>query len=432
MGKTWRLSYLLLYIGLLLAVLTGCRSIARGITEGILESRQSDDDDGVCIVRGPAFEGLATTLDQQAAAGPDHATKVLMVHGIGRHLPGYSGRLIDNLSQALGLDVVQAKYKEFILLPPLPRPDLDLGNQELGSLRISRYRNKSGTRELLFYELTWSNITASKKAALAYDDSQEYAYRRAPLNRIMKSFFNTYVPDPIIYTGDTRVKILVSVTQSLCWIYLADWDDLPDGGSQRCPPVSETQAKQVAKSEVAIITHSLGSRIALDALQAVAQSDFQRRNDATAVVQILQAKEIPIYMLANQLPLMQLGFVAPAVNGEIPRYCHPNGDHYAQRLFKQLLIVAFSDPNDILSYAIPPHFAEQYISSLLCPEVVNVTINVAPIQTLPVLGAFANPRAAHNQYEDDARVIGLITHGVGTAQTAPAVQNHCSWLETRN
>ena len=81
MGKTWRLSYLLLYIGLLLAVLTGCRSIARGITEGILESRQSDDDDGVCIVRGPAFEGLATTLDRQAAAGPDHAIKVLMVHG---------------------------------------------------------------------------------------------------------------------------------------------------------------------------------------------------------------------------------------------------------------------------------------------------------------------------------------------------------------
>ena len=73
-----------------------------------------------------------------------------------------------------------------------------------------------------------------------------------------------------------------------------------------------------------------------------------------------------------------------------------------------------------------------YISSLLCPEVVNVTVNVAPIKTLPVLGAFANPRAAHNQYEDDARVIGLITHGVGTAQTAPAVQNHCSWLETRN
>jgi hypothetical protein len=91
---------------------------------------------------------------------------VLRVHGIGKHLPGYSGRLRDNLASALGLDVVQEKFKEFILLPPPKRQDLDLGDALLGTLRVNRFTNKEESRELLFYELTWSGITEPLKEAI--------------------------------------------------------------------------------------------------------------------------------------------------------------------------------------------------------------------------------------------------------------------------
>lgn len=118
---------LLSLLVLLAPILAGCASIAKGVTEGVMASReQGDAPTSICTIRGPAFEALASTLERQSHAGPGHSTKVLMVHGIGKHLPGYSGRLRDNLASALGPNVVQEKFKELSLLGPPPRPDLDL------------------------------------------------------------------------------------------------------------------------------------------------------------------------------------------------------------------------------------------------------------------------------------------------------------------
>ena len=70
-----------------------------------------------------------------------------------------------------------------------------------------------------------------------------------------------------------------------------------------------------------------------------------------------------------------------------------------------------------------------HVDSRLCPKQVNVTINIAPVSDLLGLGEFANPLAAHLDYDDDERVIGLITRGIGQPETAPVVKERCSWLE---
>ena len=70
-----------------------------------------------------------------------------------------------------------------------------------------------------------------------------------------------------------------------------------------------------------------------------------------------------------------------------------------------------------------------YVDSRLCPKQVNVTINIAPVSDLLGLGEFANPLAAHVDYENDERVIGLITRGIGQPETAPVVKERCTWLE---
>lgn len=90
-----------------------------------------------------------------------------------------------------------------------------------------------------------------------------------------------------------------------------------------------------------------------------------------------------------------------------------------------------NDPNDILSYTIPPKFVEQYIDSRLCPSATNISINVAKTISLFGLGEFADPGKAHGGYDHDERVISLIAHGIGTDGTEEIVKERCTWMETR-
>ena len=145
---------------------------------------------------------------------------------------------------------------------------------------------------------------------------------------------------------------------------------------------------------------------------------------------MLKHKRIRMYMLANQLPLLELGVSPPPVVGQIDAYCEPGASKYAERYFSALSIVAFSDPNDALSYAIPAEFESEHIDSRLCPEIVNVSVNVAEPINLFGIGEFVNPMTAHDSYEDDKRVIGLIVGGIGYENTDPVVASECRWLET--
>ena len=142
-------------------------------------------------------------------------------------------------------------------------------------------------------------------------------------------------------------------------------------------------------------------------------------------------QEFPVYMLSNQLLLLQLGQEAPKVTGQFKNYCEAGGERQNERVFKRLNVVAFSDPNDLLSYAVPPDFLDKYMDSRLCPTMVNVCINVAEVTDLFGLGQIANPMAAHTDYDNDERVIGLITRGIGHPRAAPIVKERCVWMETR-
>ena len=78
---------------------------------------------------------------------------------------------------------------------------------------------------------------------------------------------------------------------------------------------------------------------------------------------------------------------------------------------------------------IPDRYVRHYVDSRLCPKQVNVTISIARIADLVGLGEFANPLAAHVDYENDERVIGLITRGIGQPETTGVVKERCTWLE---
>jgi hypothetical protein len=143
----------------------------------------------------------------------------------------------------------------------------------------------------------------------------------------------------------------------------------------------------------------------------------------------LQKKHVQIFMMSNQLPMLQLGRELPEVTAQKADYCQATGSKYISRMFDETSIIVFSAPNDLLSYAIPQNFSEKYLDSRLCINVTNININVAKVFDAFGMGKMANPIEAHVGYSKDDRVVALIARGVGGGHTAPLVKEKYQWTE---
>jgi hypothetical protein len=407
-------------------LLSGCASIGKGAAEAVLEKSESEDT-RQCQVWGQSFTGIEADLAQK-----NKKTKVLFVHGVGDRYPGYTTQFQEKLAKELGLDARSEGQKNIQLSTPL-FPD-----KELGNLRVTHLLNEQSGQELTFYELTWSEITRQEKALLNFDTSGEYDFRRARMNAMLKKFSNDTSPDPIIYLGQSRVPILAAFAQSFCWMASGEWEDLPKNGKHACTGLNDTSAGHIAMDDYVIISHSLGSRIAIDGMQRIATllaapqkyaPANQKITLSTKAILALQNHRIPIFMLSNQLPMLQLGRELPEVAGQEASYCTPEGANFKNRMVSETDIIAFSDPNDLLSYGIPPGFAEKYIDSRLCAKITNVNINIAKIMDAFGMTDLANPLQAHVGYDTDDRVVALIAKGIGNPRTSPLIKQRCEFIK---
>ncbi len=412
-------------VTLLVVILTGCSSFGKGVAEAFLEKQESDDA-RECSVWGSAFNGISPSLERRQGI-----TKVLMTHGVGDHDPGHATMLMEKLGQALDLTVINKRFRDIKLFDP-NKPERVLGN-----LRINRLLSKDRKRQMLFYELTWSKISAPLKKILAYDNSGEYSFRRAEVNDLLKEFSNNTGPDPMIYLGDQREAILSAFTQSACWMMAFDWDDMPGREDEivNCEFNDDRLLEHISVDDYIFISHSLGSRITIDGLNRIARLSEQVTSaedmlSTRTIATQLQDKDIPIYMLSNQLPMLQLGRELPEIVGQTRAYCRTDGAHFDDRAFRNVTIYAFSDPNDILSYVLPSGFVDKYIDSRMCVDVTNIMINIAHVFDAFGLGTVANPLEAHIGYDSDDRVIALMANGIGTQNSTKLVEQRCKWIET--
>ena len=407
-------------------LLSGCASIGKGAAEAVLEKSEREDT-RQCQVWGEPFPGIKADLDKNKGK-----TKVLFVHGVGDRYPGYTTQFLEKLAKELNLNARSEGQKNILLTTPL-FPDRNLGN-----LRVTHLLNEQSGKELTFYELTWSEITRQEKALLNFDTSGEYDFRRARINAMLKKFSNDTGPDPIIYLGQSRVPILAAFAQSFCWMASGEWEDLPKSGKHACTGLNDTSAGHIANDDYVIISHSLGSRIAIDGMQRIATllaspqtlvPENQKITLSTKAIEALQNHRIPIFMLSNQLPMLQLGRELPEVAGQEASYCRPEGANFKKRMVSETDIIAFSDPNDLLSYGIPPGFAEKYIDSRLCARITNVNINIAKIMDAFGMTDLANPLEAHVGYDTDDRVVAMIARGVGNPNASPLIKQRCEFVK---
>jgi len=402
-------------------LLSGCSSFGYGVAEAILD-QQKQSDDRLCQITGQAFTGLEPFLND--------GLKVLMVHGIGQHGAGYSAEFLGKLSAEMGLIKKSPGFKTIDLTDPLDT------SKNLGSVRVHHYFDEQANKSLLFYELVWSIITEEAKKVIAYDSTGEYSHRRATINNLLKNFSNDTLPDSFLYLGDHREDILISFTQAYCWMVAKNWSGLAPHTTSTCDFNAPDFNTNLENNHYAFVSHSLGSRITIDGLQRIARltgsnTDTYRgpiKKPRTAV-QILKQKNTPIFMLANQLPVLQLGRKKAEVTQQYKDYCLEGGKYYPERMYKSTEIIAFNDPNDIASYPIPYNFSEQFLDSRLCINTSNVDINIANVVDLLGLGTAANPLTAHSGYQSDNRVIALIAKGIGSKNTADIINTRCKWIE---
>ena len=388
-----------------------------------------------CGITGKSFEGLSPLVKDSA-----NTTKVMMVHGVGKHDPGYSTQLLKGLAEEIGLNHI-SEHEKNISLKSWKNNSTAPG-KEFGNLRVRQLTNEDKSHKLVFYELTWSSLNDEKKKILAYDMSGDYSFDRAFVNEKMKRVTNDFIPDQMLYVGGAREDILISFKQAFCAMVSRKWDDLPITSTLTCSASDLLGAVDVMQNEhYAFIAHSLGSRIVIDGLQSIAEgmeesrkneakiSDGEEKVDIQGFRRTFRQLRIPVFMLANQLPLFQVTREIPEITGQRKAYCRVDGEHYNLRTLSETDIIAFSDPNDILSYTITNDFMRRYIDSRICYKTTNININVAEVGGIFGI-TYANPLAAHSGYHTDKRVLALIANGVGNENTSPIVEESCKIMIT--
>lgn len=143
--------------------LMGCSSIARGVTEAVLDHKADTADTRLCNITGPAFDGIEDSII--ADENHEGTTRVLMVHGIGEHIPGYATPFREKLVRTMNMDSMDSTIKEFSLI------DKNKGDEQTGKLQVYRHFSSKDDRELLFFELTWANIADQDRDVIAFDDT---------------------------------------------------------------------------------------------------------------------------------------------------------------------------------------------------------------------------------------------------------------------
>jgi hypothetical protein len=348
-----------------------------------------------------SFDGLLKLAETSPRAS---TVKVLWTHGMCTHPPGWVDGRMQRLVDAVGGTAETVSVRA-------------VGNRG-ASLRTERISTGGKTIEVKF--LSWSPLTAPYKAALAYDGSTiDWGGVRATLNRELKNgLVNDCLTDVVVYGGPNGNDIRQAMNEAVCEALGGRFD-----GNECDVPVGASPAA------LALVTESLGSKLLCDAVLHIWDA-ANNSSDKTAVRRLatsLAAAKV-MYMLSNQVPLLDaagsLAMDRTLERGAAPPKMRTSaGDVFGllSRARRQALpstgpmtVVAFSDPNDLLSYRIvPDHLAEDLKEF----RVINVLVS----NDATYFGYLERPDTAHCGYPGNPNVFGMLAKGYQAGKPLPSV-----------
>jgi hypothetical protein len=339
------------------------------------------------------FDGLNTAASRSNSTGG--TLRILFVHGMGHHQPGYSQPVMQAVAARLNLSNTGSSR----------RITIRKESHDYGEINIANYSSAEG-KKVRAYELTWSATTDALKARQFASDAT-YASSRVLVNRQLKAqLIDDALADPVLYIGRYRNHMQFPIMRAIEAI-LQDYEP---------------------QDELAIITQSLGSYMCYDTLLKMSRGEriMGEKEYSADVVQDLIGHTNYVYMLANQLPLLELSEVsnplplrhasATAVKAlaEIRRQNKPRARLQQPQAPLALHLVAFSDPNDLLSYPLDQ-------SSISGSTIVYSNV-VVSVERSAILGVFAWPMKAHTGHEKSKVVMDLLAFGHKGADSRAASQ----------
>ena len=349
------------------------------------------------------FDGL---LNLAEALPPSSVMRVLWTHGMCTHPPNWIDDRLKRLAEAVGGTVETMSS----------RPVGSRG----ATLRTDRISVRGRTIEVK--SLTWSSLTAPYKEALAYDgsaiDRHGVPFTRATLNRELKrGLINDCLVDVVVLGGPNGNGVRDAMNETVC-------EALGGGLDGTKCEVSEGDSP----AALAFVTESLASKLVFDAILRTWNA-AQANPDKAAIGRLANslAAVRMMYMLANQVPLLDVagGAALEAVlPGATPARAHTSTSDVfgllsrARRLSPPatapLTVVAFSDPNDLLSYRIvPQHLAEHFKEF----RVINVLVS----NDSTYFGYMERPDMAHCGYPWNPHVFDMVAKGYQAGKSWPSM-----------
>jgi hypothetical protein len=359
--------------------------------------KPSDEDAGT-------FHGLLSLAE---SLPPASSLKVLWTHGMCTHPSSWVDDRMQRLVASIG------GTSQTLSVRPV--------GSHGASLRTDRIALRSTTIDVSF--LTWSALTTPYKAALTYDHSKhhggDFPYARATLNRELKrGLINDCMTDVVVYGGANGVNIRHAAQEAVC----DAMGGRVEGTTCNVPPGGSPAA-------LAFVTESLGSKVLFDAIVEV-WAGAEKSDDKTAADRVANglAATRMMYMVANQLPLLDAAGTATAgtIWDASPRQPATRGNTRnvfelfsrarltAGSTIEPMTLVAFSDPNDLLSYRIVPDHLDGNLKDF---RIVNVMVS----NDTTYFHYIERPDTAHCGYTWNPHVLGMLAKGYQAGQALPSV-----------
>ncbi|GEM_PF-619227 len=333
--------------------------------------------------------------------------RVLFVHGICTH--DEKNWITD------GWDQVITGYFPSVTMPPAQ-------TSQVGQVQIVDQEYQIGANRISGRYLIWSALTKDDKTKLLYDDrptdnpAGQFKWKRAKLNGELKaSLLNDCLADAVIYAGYRGAEIQTAMQNAIC----AALDGMTSNNTCTFPATYGHGSRRIV-----IVTESLGSRMVFDAISAL-KIEAERKGTLAAFDEAV-SPITQIYMLANQLPILALAkptlmqaastdssaSKTPSMATALSVLSESRARHERKRendpqlkaTEPKLSIVAFTDPNDLLSYRLQPND----------PAVVGANtrvVNVITSNDYSYFGLVENPLTAHEGYDLNKDALRLLFGG---------------------
>jgi hypothetical protein len=311
----------------------------------------------VVVHDSATFPGIASMVVEAGARPVD----VLLVHGMCTHDTGWAERQIDRIT---GVVEDHAPVPAGAAAPP--RVEV-----------VERTRRLAGGT-VRFHALVWSPLTAGLKHQLDVDMTDKPTDctaagackpKRAWLNGYVKDkLLNDCLSDAVIYQGESHVAIRDAMVRTIAQVLEQD----PD-----------------SEAPLVVVAESLGSKMLFDALSAMLES---WQPQTRALGQQAARRLGLLFMAGNQLPILGLAEQrAIATRDALQRFLDLRRRQPNRRAdtLQRLAVVAFTDPNDLLSYRLLP-------ARYTAPDVAVADVLVSNDSTW--LGLIENPMTAHLDY----------------------------------